>query len=135
LVPIALAGLALSGGGPAGRDGCELRQNDPNPFCDSTGVTLIRFTLPEAAPVRLEILSPDSSQVVRTLADVNLPAGTHTAQWDGRDEAGLWLAEGVYPYRLIVPGCERWRQATIRCGTPARELTWGALKALLRAAP
>ena len=29
-------------------------------------------------------------------------AGTHTLQWDGRDDQGRELASGVYMYRLQV---------------------------------
>jgi len=118
--------------GHAAAQSCELRQNDPNPFCDSTATTVIVFTLQSSAMIRLEVLSPDSSAVLRTLAFVLLPAGTHTALWDGRDDQGALLPEDDYPYKLTAGVCEQYQVASIRCHTPVTVLTWGRLKALMR---
>jgi hypothetical protein len=43
-------------------------------------------------------------QRVRTLIDGERPAGRYTATWDGRDEGGRYVANGVYFYRLRVGG-------------------------------
>ena len=37
---------------------------------------------------------------VATIAEGVRPAGWHTAQWDGRDDAGKPVASGIYLYRL-----------------------------------
>jgi hypothetical protein len=39
-------------------------------------------------------------QEIRELVDRVLPAGTHTATWDGKDDFGRSAASGVYFYRL-----------------------------------
>ena len=68
----------------------------PNPF---TEALRIRFTLPAAAAVRLDVFDLRGRRV-RTLLDGRLPPGAHTAAWDGRDAAGAAVPAGVYLYRL-----------------------------------
>ncbi len=70
--------------------------NYPNPFNPST---TIRYSLPEAATVRLTIYSVLGQQV-RELVDAVQGAGVYQVAWDGRDRAGQSLAPGVYLYRL-----------------------------------
>ncbi|OGG43568.1 MAG: hypothetical protein A3F84_15600 [Candidatus Handelsmanbacteria bacterium RIFCSPLOWO2_12_FULL_64_10] len=41
-------------------------------------------------------------QRVKVLIDGERPAGRYTATWDGRDEGGRYVANGVYFYRLRV---------------------------------
>jgi hypothetical protein len=86
VAPPAPAGLAL---------GCF-----PNPFNPQTTV---RFTLPGAAHARLVIVDV-AGRAVRTLTDADLPAGTHEARWDGRDQAGRAVATGCYLARLESGG-------------------------------
>jgi hypothetical protein len=66
-------------------------ENYPNPF---NPVTQIRFTLPEATWVRLDIFNV-LGQSVTTLVNRRLDAGEHMAPWDG-----CRAASGVYFYRL-----------------------------------
>jgi len=78
-----------------------LSQNAPNPFNSSTA---IRFSLAAAAPVHIAIYNL-SSQQVRLLTTVPMPAGVHTLHWDGRDQQGRDqqgrnLASGAYLYQL-----------------------------------
>jgi hypothetical protein len=73
-----------------------LHANYPNPF---NPATTIRYQLPQAAPVRLEIFDV-LGQKVRTLVAEAQPAGYHRATWDSRNEAGDPVAAGVYLYRL-----------------------------------
>lgn len=69
----------------------------PNPFNPKT---TIRYTLPEAGSVRLEIVDP-SGRIVRTLVDrVVLSAGTQQSVWDGRDDAGRPAGTGTYFAKL-----------------------------------
>ena len=74
-----------------------LAQNYPNPF---NPTTTINFTLPSASDVKITIYNI-KGQKVRTLVDSkNQQAGTHSIQWDGRDEIGRNVSTGLYVYRL-----------------------------------
>ena len=73
-----------------------LEQNYPNPFNSGT---VIRFALPVAAQVRLEVYDL-AGQVVETLVEGLRQAGVYTVIWDGRKESGEMLASGIYLYRL-----------------------------------
>lgn len=77
-------------------EGFVLEQNYPNPFNPSTH---IRFRLPADARVTLEVFNL-LGQKVRRLADGQHPAGEHTVIWDGRSDAGVPAASGIYFYRL-----------------------------------
>jgi hypothetical protein len=75
--------------------------NSPNPFTPETD---IRFILPRASNgadhrVRLTIHDP-SGRIIRDLGERSLGAGEHRWTWDGRDDAGMRVASGVYLYRL-----------------------------------
>lgn len=74
----------------------QLSQNHPNPF---NPVTTISFTVPSRSHVTLSIYSP-SGQLVRTLIDGTLPAGTRDEIWDGTNDSGSPVSSGVYFYRL-----------------------------------
>ncbi len=68
-----------------------LAQNYPNPFNPSTVIT---YTLPEAAHVRLDVFDVTGRRVA-VLVDEVRPMGTHTVRFDARH-----LVSGVYGYRL-----------------------------------
>ncbi|UCC45313.1 MAG: T9SS type A sorting domain-containing protein, partial [Candidatus Zixiibacteriota bacterium] len=68
-----------------------LAQNYPNPFNPTTEV---RFSLPQAADVRLQVFNV-AGRLVATLVDGKLSAGHHTATWHASE-----AASGVYFYRL-----------------------------------
>lgn len=68
----------------------------PNPF---NAETLIRLSLPEAAPVRLSVYNLAGQRVV-DLVSGRLEAGTQLVRWNGRDGSGAELATGVYVIRL-----------------------------------
>jgi len=68
----------------------------PNPFNPSTSVS---FSLAQAGRAQLAVYNV-RGQRVRTLVDDPLPAGEHTAVWNGRDDAGRPCASGVYLLRL-----------------------------------
>ncbi len=69
----------------------ELSQNYPNPFNPSS---TIRFGVPEASDVRLEVYNM-LGQKVSTLVNQKMQAGWHTVQFDA---AGL--STGTYIYRI-----------------------------------
>lgn len=77
-----------------------LEQNHPNPF---NPTTTIRFDLPKAGQVRLEVFNV-AGQRVRTLVDGYMVAGSHAVVWDGRGDDGRLAASGVYLYRLVGDG-------------------------------
>jgi hypothetical protein len=73
-----------------------LAQNSPNPF---HGGTAIAFQLPEPERATIEIFDVAGRRVA-TVLDRDLPAGLHTAMWDGRDASGNEVSAGIYFYRL-----------------------------------
>ncbi len=70
--------------------------NNPNPFSTSTD---IRYSIKENTPVRLEIFNA-KGQKVRTLVDASRTAGTYSEAWNGLDDKGLPVSNGIYLYRL-----------------------------------
>jgi flagellar hook assembly protein FlgD len=72
----------------------------PNPF---RSVTRLRYTLPAAGRVGLTVFDVRGRQVRALRSEVE-PAGAHTAEWDGRDDAGHPVASGPYFLRLSQAG-------------------------------
>jgi len=68
----------------------------PNP---SRGSLLVRYQLPGASPVRLDVYDP-VGRIVRTIIDDTIDAGSHIARWDGRDDGGRRVPGGLYFLRL-----------------------------------
>ncbi len=68
----------------------------PNPFNPQTVVT---YDLARAGHAQLSVYDVRGRHV-RTLVDASLPAGRHTAPWDGRDASGRAMASGTYVCRL-----------------------------------
>jgi hypothetical protein len=85
---------AADAGGP-GPAAISLRIS-PNP---SFGDCLIRMQTRRTGPATAEIYDV-AGRRVRTLVDGRLDAGWHQATWNGRDDAGLAVAPGVYFVRL-----------------------------------
>ena len=73
-----------------------LSQNYPNPFNPTTE---IRFSLPVASDVRLEVYNISGQKVVTLLAEY-LSAGDHTVIWDSRSFDNQPVASGIYFYRI-----------------------------------
>ncbi len=73
-----------------------LAQNYPNPF---NAETLIPFSTVADGQVELAVFNAAGQQVA-TLASGARPQGRHALGWDGRNDAGLALASGVYFYQL-----------------------------------
>ena len=73
-----------------------LHQCVPNPF---NPLTRIRYELPQAEQVRLDVFSA-SGRLVATIVHAEQPPGAHEAVWEGRDTTGRVVAAGVYFYRL-----------------------------------
>ena len=77
-----------------------LAQNHPNPF---NGATRIRFELPAAESVRLDIFDV-SGRLVRRLLEATLSPGSHDVDWDGRTNGMESSPSGVYLCRLQAGG-------------------------------
>ena len=84
-------GIATGEDGTAVPDRFSLSQNYPNPFNPQT---TIRYGLPKAAAVKIEIFNL-LGQRVATLVEGQQQAGFHTVQWDASTQPS-----GVYLYRI-----------------------------------
>lgn len=74
----------------------------PNPFNPQT---TLRFELASAGPVILDLFDARGRRV-RRLVERDLRAGPHALSFDGRDDAGVRLASGVYFLLLRTSGSE-----------------------------
>ena len=77
-------------------DGPQLAQNAPNPF---NSETVLSYFLHAPGPVRLEVFAL-TGQRVAVLRQGPQQAGYHRLRWNGRDDAGRFVASGMYLYRL-----------------------------------
>jgi hypothetical protein len=74
----------------------QLRQNSPNPFNPTTSV---RFDLSKQGKVRIDIYNV-RGQLVKTLRNEVMEAGSHSVEWNGKSENGSKSASGVYFIRM-----------------------------------
>ena len=84
----------------------------PNPFNAST---LISFSLPADGHVALRIYNLQG-QLIRSLSQGWRRAGSHRAEWDGRDGEGRALGSGVYLVQLKADGGaqQTWKSILLR---------------------
>ena len=76
----------------------------PNPFHPGHGVTTLLFSMNGAGSAHLEIFSlPDGRRVVQRHID-GLQDGANTYDYDGRDNGGRLLGNGVFSIRLTKNG-------------------------------
>lgn len=85
--------------------GIKLGQNYPNPFRQST---VISYQITGGGPVKLAVYNV-AGQLVRTLTPPNPPLEGRderegTVTWDGRDNNGQAVPNGVYFYKLNIGG-------------------------------
>ncbi len=73
-----------------------LEQNYPNPF---NPTTVISFTVPQPARVRLDVLNL-LGELVATLLDEEREAGQYQATWNGTNQEGNTVPSGMYFYKL-----------------------------------
>ncbi len=79
----------------------------PNPFAAGRERAHVAFYLQSDARVTLEVFTASGDRVVRLLEGAPLPAGLQDDPrwaWDGRNEAGRPVRNGVYLLRLKVDG-------------------------------
>ena len=82
--------------GGAVPDRFSLYQNYPNPFNPET---FIEFEIPKTGSVTIKIYNILGREI-RALASADFQPGRHRVRWDGRDNAGLSAASGLYLVRL-----------------------------------
>lgn len=87
---------------PDASAGLFLAQNHPNPFNPATD---LKFNLPQDGPARLAVYDVKGREIA-ILVDKVMPAGEHTAHWNGKASDGRDAPSGVYLVRLTVPGHE-----------------------------
>ncbi len=107
---------------PAERDGAELADivAADDPMDQQPGVSVSTsevkpglqagpqgstLTLAEGGSVIVEIFNVTGRRV-KTLVNANLARGPHTLRWDGRDDSGRRMPEGIYFYRVQAPGLQ-----------------------------
>ncbi|MFK7848728.1 MAG: T9SS type A sorting domain-containing protein [Rhodothermales bacterium] len=95
---------AAAGAAELGIDEPTLLPNYPNPF---NPVTAIRFSLPEDAPVKLEVFDM-LGRVVKVLVDGTLKSGFHEVNFEASE-----LSSGMYLYKLETPGAVKVRPMTL----------------------
>ncbi|MGH7494760.1 MAG: FlgD immunoglobulin-like domain containing protein [bacterium] len=77
-----------------------LAQNYPNPF---NPATTIEYEISKSTNVSLAVYDIVGRRV-RTLVSTRQNAGHHRVTWDGTNDGGRIVANGVYVYRLQVDG-------------------------------
>ena len=77
--------------------------NFPNPFVPESETTTIRYYLEQPETVSIQVYSM-ANELVRTLLDASQKgAGEHLETfWDGKDEQGRFVANGIYLCRIRI---------------------------------
>ncbi len=81
---------------------------DPNFFDPSTGdfitadnpTTRIAYTVSKQATVTLQVVNTATNRLTRTITQANVPAGSNTIAWDGRNDNGIFADSGDYRLAL-----------------------------------
>ena len=107
--PLPPGALLTSGGGGLEAEGTVRLSLSPNP---GAGPTTIALTLAGPGSIELAIYSV-TGRLVRTLAQGDRKAGTHTFTWAGDDDARRPVSPGVYYARLTVRGGPRFTRAFV----------------------
>ena len=76
----------------------KLLNNYPNPFNPSTRIA---FEIPKQEFVTLKVYNING-ELVRSLLEESLPAGSFESTWNGKDNSGRDVSSGVYIYRLTA---------------------------------
>jgi hypothetical protein len=81
---------------------------DPNYFDPATGnfispqkpTAKISYTLSKQANVTLQIFRTGTNTLMRTVTQINAPAGAGTIEWDGKNQSGIFVDKGDYRLAL-----------------------------------
>ncbi|OQY30006.1 MAG: hypothetical protein B6244_01730 [Candidatus Cloacimonetes bacterium 4572_55] len=79
--------------------GIFITQNHPNPFFVGSNGTVISYILPKSTVIDLSVYDVSGRRIV-TLDHGWRPTTTQTVRWDGQDERGESVADGVYLYQI-----------------------------------
>ena len=90
-------------------DAFDLGDAYPNPF---NAQTMIEFAIPADGHAKLTVLN-SQGQVVSTLANQFMSAGTYRTSWNGNDDSGKAVGGGIYFYRLKVGDHEQAKKMTL----------------------
>jgi hypothetical protein len=90
-------------------DQFSLYPNFPNPFNPTTEIT---YSLKKQEDISLKIYNI-SGQLVRILVDKRQIAGEYTVQWDGLDDLGDIVSNGIYLYRMQAGNFTRTRKMVL----------------------
>ncbi|MEM8890859.1 MAG: FlgD immunoglobulin-like domain containing protein, partial [Bacteroidota bacterium] len=77
--------------------GYSFEQNVPNPFWEATNLS---FSLSETEKVQIVIYNLNG-QVIKRF-DGSYTPGYHEIKWDGRNEKGMEMSEGIYLARMVA---------------------------------
>jgi hypothetical protein len=86
-----------------------LEQNYPNPFNPETSIT---FSIKKAGHVELKIFNVNG-ELVQTLIDGIMGAGTYTKTWNGTDTSKNIAPSGTYIYTILVDGYKQSKKMTL----------------------
>ncbi len=86
-----------------------LHQNYPNPFNPETNIT---FDIPKRSNVTIVIYNTLGQKVRTLVQDVKEP-GSYTVVWNGRNDAGVQVASGVYIYMIKAGDFVKSRKMTL----------------------
>ncbi len=90
--------VAVEGIAAPGRIALAVASSNPG-----QGAMRLSYALPEAGAVSLRVYDL-RGRAVRTLVSGALDAGSHTVEWDGRDDHGTLVPSGAYFARLAAGG-------------------------------
>ena len=82
----------------------------PNPF---NPLTTICYELEKPAMVHIEIFDVAGALVRRLISGVQMPAGSHTVDWQGRHDDGRSMGAGVYLVRMRAAGIDQTKVVTL----------------------
>ncbi|OQY26547.1 MAG: hypothetical protein B6244_13170 [Candidatus Cloacimonetes bacterium 4572_55] len=77
---------------------CDVRVY-PNPFSTKTR---IEYVLPSPSPVRIALYNSAGQSIRELLTEKEQPGGYHHLIWDGKNQAGQWVGNGVYFIRMTA---------------------------------
>ena len=72
----------------------------------------IQLTLQKSGIVTIQIMTIDGS-IVKTIERSHKTAGTHFYEWDGKNNAGNYIARGLYFIRIAAPDIDEIRKVMI----------------------